>query len=500
MRKSFIFTTLAILSSLIIGCHPSINPSFTYTPEEPRAGQSISFTNLTNEGEYWGWDFGDGTYSSYKNPAKVYKKPGKYTVTLCVDSNKNYVTSQDITVYDTLPYIHIETDSVVYYEDFTVQALIYNPYNKKVTCDWGFSSHAVSEKIVDGHSAEKQLSLHYNHFNVTETITLDVMIGDSAYHVERTVYVHDAKGRALFITDQEGVLWRQRLYENGIEAPVKLSESTQKIFLVGVYGDILYLVTSDVQEDPAQVADDVVGTCQLVGYDLTTQEQHTLLTIQQHPRLHICRASLHGGNIYWSNYDDYVFRLPINTTNASFVWDSANPANSSFFLAGVEFLGYYGKGLEKGQATGGIAVYADTYFWAKYGSGAGIYRFTQEDILSAPATTNSPLPESGRILEGVAIKLFRMDAIQRKIYYLTPAGNGNELWVSNMDGRNATKIAADCADALWVDNATNRLYFVDAEGIKAIRLLATQSNILTEEAEKMADIQATGLVLDNQKR
>ena len=51
-----------------------------------------------------------------------------------------------------------------------------------------------------------------------------------------------------------------------------------------------------------------------------------------------------------------------------------------------------------------------------------------------------------------------------------------------------------------MDNATNRLYFVDAEGIKAIRLLATQSNILTEEAEKMADIQATGLVLDNQKR
>jgi hypothetical protein len=145
-------------------------------------------------------------------------------------------------------------------------------------------------------------------------------------------------------------------------------------------------------------------------------------------------------------------------------------------------------------------VYADTYFWAKYGSGAGIYRFTQEDILSTPATTNSPLPESGRILDNVAIKFFRMDAIQRKIYYLTPAGNGNELWVSNMDGRNATKIAADCADALWVDNATNRLYFVDAEGIKAIRLLTTQSNILTEEAEKMADIQATGLVLDNQKR
>ena len=500
MRKSFIITTLAILATLIIGCQPSINPSFSYTPEEPRAGQSISFVNLTNEGEYWGWDFGDGTYSSYKNPSKVYKKPGRYTVTLCVDSNKHYVTSQDITVYDTLPYIHIETDSVVYYEDFTVRALIYNPYNKKVTCDWGFSSHAVSEKIVDGHSAETQLSLHYNHFNTTETITLDVMIGDSAYHVERTVYVHDAKGRALYMTDQDGALWRQRLYENGIETPVKLSESAQKLFPVGVNGDILYLVTSDIQEDPTQVAEDVVGTCQLLGYDLTTQQQYTLLTIQQHPRLHISRASLHGGSIYWSNYDDYLFQLPISTTNANFVWDSANPANSSFFLAGVDYLGYYDKGLAKGQATGGIALYADTYFWAKYGSGAGIYRFTQDDILPAPATANTPVPESGRILDQVAIKHFRMDAIQRKIYYLTPAGNANELWVCNMDGRNATKIAAGCADALWVDNATNRLYFVDAEGIKAIRLLATQSNILTEEAEKMADIQVTGLVLDNQKR
>ena len=69
-----------------------------------------------------------------------------------------------------------------------------------------------------------------------------------------------------------------------------------------------------------------------------------------------------------------------------------------------------------------------------------------------------------------------------------------------MDGRNATKIADNCAEAMWVDNATNRLYYVDAEGIKAIRLCTTQSNILIEEATKMADIQATGLVLDNQKR
>ena len=69
-----------------------------------------------------------------------------------------------------------------------------------------------------------------------------------------------------------------------------------------------------------------------------------------------------------------------------------------------------------------------------------------------------------------------------------------------MDGRNATKIDTQCTDALWVDNATNRLFYADEEGIKSIRLITTHTNIVTETAQKIADIQATGVVLDIQKR
>lgn len=500
MRKSFIFITLALFASLIIGCNPAINPSFTFLPENPRAGQTITFTNLTNEGEYWGWDFGDGTYSNYKNPSKIYKKPGKYTVTLCVDSNKNYITKQDITVYDTLPYINISVDSVAYYQTFTAQALVYNPYNLKVTYKWSFSAHAISDDITEGQSTKKQVSLFYNHYNTEETITLDVTIGDSTYHTQQTFFVHDTPGQALYITDQEGNLWKQRMYENGIESPVKVQESTYKTFPIGIYNENLLLVTSDAQQDPNQATEDATGTCQLTAYNLDTWQPQTLLTIHQHPRLHISRASLINGQIYWSNYDDYTFQTPANITNENFVWNNDSPTQSSYYLAGIEHLGYYGHSLHSGQPTGGITLYADTYFWAKYGSGNGIYRFTKEDILNTPSTSSTPLPQSGQILNNVPIKHFCIDAIHRKIYYLTPATNNNELWICNMDGRNATKIDTQCTDALWVDNATNRLFYADEEGIKSIRLITTHTNIVTETAQKIADIQATGVVLDIQKR
>ena len=75
---------LLTLAALMVACKEK-EVIFTYSPEEPRAGETIKFTNSTAEGETWEWTFGDGTTATTKSPSKVYKRPGTYTVVLTVD-------------------------------------------------------------------------------------------------------------------------------------------------------------------------------------------------------------------------------------------------------------------------------------------------------------------------------------------------------------------------------------------------------------------------------
>ena len=62
-----------------------IDVDFSYSPDQPKAGEKVTFTNLSTGGEEWAWTFGDGGTSTLKSPTYTYKNPGTYTVTLKVD-------------------------------------------------------------------------------------------------------------------------------------------------------------------------------------------------------------------------------------------------------------------------------------------------------------------------------------------------------------------------------------------------------------------------------
>ena len=81
--------TICLALTLIVGCK-KIDVDFTYSPAEPKAGETISFSNNATAGESWAWTFGDNSTSLSKNPSTVYKKPGEYMVTLMVDSAKQH--------------------------------------------------------------------------------------------------------------------------------------------------------------------------------------------------------------------------------------------------------------------------------------------------------------------------------------------------------------------------------------------------------------------------
>ncbi|HUH74553.1 MAG TPA: PKD domain-containing protein [Chitinophagales bacterium] len=81
---------------------PPVTSSFTHTTECVKA--PVFFKSVANRPydpiKTFDWDFGDGTSSDEKNPSKVYKKSGDYTVTLTVTANSGcqHMSSKTITV------------------------------------------------------------------------------------------------------------------------------------------------------------------------------------------------------------------------------------------------------------------------------------------------------------------------------------------------------------------------------------------------------------------
>ncbi len=57
-------------------------PDFTMTPDQGCSPLNVSFSNLTPDGKFFAWNFGDGNGSISKNPKHTYTDTGKFTVTL----------------------------------------------------------------------------------------------------------------------------------------------------------------------------------------------------------------------------------------------------------------------------------------------------------------------------------------------------------------------------------------------------------------------------------
>lgn len=501
MRKLYFFISLLMVVALV-ACKKKIEPDFTYEPLQPRAGQTISFKNSTSEGEFWNWTFGDGTSSTSKNPSKIYKSPGVYSVSLQVDSNDNYMRTKEIIVYDTVPVITASVDEVKYYEPFTLSALLYNPYKRKVTYDWTFSENAVSKQIDEEHKSDKsKITLFFNKTNTTETVLLTVTVGDSVYNISRELKVNDVKARSLIMLDKEGNLWRQRMYVNGLEEPTRYMETQfRNVTSTAVYNDVLYVFDAGSHIKPDEWTDGMQGDGCIVAVNLTAGTQENVITSTQHPRHSFYRGMVRGNNIYWTDYDDFIYKAPASVRNKEFAWNAAAQDDYEYYLLQASHLGYFNKGLSAGQPTGGIAIYADTYFWAKYGNGKGIYRFSDDDILNEPATETTPLPATGHILADYSIVSFALDEINRKIYFVDNSAANAGLWVANIDGRNPRKIADNCTGGIYIDNQSDKFFFTDPEGVKSCRLMVTDNNVLIEEPQHFSSVQATAIVVDPKLR
>lgn len=56
--------------------------SFEVLMQDSVAPDTIQFENISENAEYYEWDFGDGTFSTEESPSHIFENAGEYTVTL----------------------------------------------------------------------------------------------------------------------------------------------------------------------------------------------------------------------------------------------------------------------------------------------------------------------------------------------------------------------------------------------------------------------------------
>jgi PKD repeat protein len=225
-------------ASRTVSVSQAVAASFTFTPANPTAGQTIAFSDLSTGGPtQWSWDFGDGTTSSAQNPSKIYGNAGTYTVRLTAFSaGSSSSTSRNVVVASNAPVL----PNVSAAFDFTPGS----PNNGDTVSFFDRSTgspSAWSWSFGDGGSSAAQNPTHVYTIPGTYTVTLTALNAVSAsVSTHQVVVAAPAPFRSLVSAVAQtngagGSVWRTELtiFNAGGE-----SAFGQFIFLPGAGGSV----------------------------------------------------------------------------------------------------------------------------------------------------------------------------------------------------------------------------------------------------------------------
>lgn len=217
MKKQKIIYGLCCLLAvmgIVVSCQKHVY-DFSYSPNSPKAGAQVSFTNLSDAGENWVWKFGDGGQSTSKNPTHIYTAAGTYVVELMADSNKSRTVSHVLEVLDSIPSINLASDTVQQYTPITFTASLYNPTKATVTYSWSVDTALFV--ITEGSESSDSLCGYFTDCNRKTDLSLTITVGAKTSTDTRTLVLTDKLAPTLLMQTQQGELWRQRIYEDAYE-------------------------------------------------------------------------------------------------------------------------------------------------------------------------------------------------------------------------------------------------------------------------------------------
>ena len=192
-----------ILCYAVIACKKT-TVEFSFSPTEPKAGETVRFSNLSSSGEEWEWTFGDGSTSTLKSPSHVYKKPGTYRVLLKVDNKNSLTSTKEITVFDTIP-TFVANDSVFYiYKDYTFTANVYNPYNYELELEWDVPVPPVKEE-------SNYITCYFTQPDDSAEVSLHITLNGEKTDVTKKFYINDRATNSVYMRTPSGD-YRQRIF------------------------------------------------------------------------------------------------------------------------------------------------------------------------------------------------------------------------------------------------------------------------------------------------
>jgi PKD repeat protein len=223
MNKSI--TLITALFALCVACK-RIDVDFSYNPTTPKAGEVVTFSNLSTAGEKWAWNFGDNESNLAKNPKHIYKKPGTYLVTLMVDSSKYHTCTREITVYDTVPTFVCSTDSILHYQEVVFTANVFNPYNQTLTYEWSVSDNC---EVLSTTNTGQKLRVLFKSPTAEESVQLTLSLNGKKHEICHTYEVHLTQAPAIVQQLTNHTILRQRMINDRIEMPTPATKNDAEL-------------------------------------------------------------------------------------------------------------------------------------------------------------------------------------------------------------------------------------------------------------------------------
>ena len=191
---------------LLCGCR-QVTVDYTFTPLNPMAGETVSFSNLSTGGEEYEWNFGDNMTSEEKNPTHVFRRTGTYLVTL-KEKKSGRTCNKAVQVASALPTFTASSDSICMFDEVKLKAAVWNPYKHEVSCLWTLDESAL---ILKNTTSDTELTVCFTEAKEAVRVRLQVTMDGEVYTTDSTLRVHNKQAPALLLRDAQGDFC-QRLY------------------------------------------------------------------------------------------------------------------------------------------------------------------------------------------------------------------------------------------------------------------------------------------------